>query len=63
MRDNHCKGIATMNKYLLIEMRDLLEFLVKQARKHDLDEVKIARPRAVELARKCREALREGRNA
>jgi hypothetical protein len=48
-----------MNKYLLIEMRDLLEFLVKQARKHDLDEVKIARTRAVELARKCREALKE----
>lgn len=47
-----------MNKCLLIEIRDLMEFLVKQARKHDLDEVKIARPRAVELARKCREALK-----
>ena len=52
-----------MNKLLLIEMRDLLEFLVKQAKRHDLDEVKIARPRAIELAHKCREALRKGWNA
>jgi hypothetical protein len=42
-------------KLLLTEIHDLLDFLVRQARRHDLDEVRIATPRAKALTRQIRE--------
>jgi hypothetical protein len=45
-------------KLLLIELRDLLEFQVKQAKRHDLCQITITVPRAVTLLHAIREALK-----
>lgn len=47
-----------MSKSLLTEIRDLLEFETRQAKRHNLDEIRITVPRAVTLSHSIREALR-----
>lgn len=48
-----------MNKSLLIEIRDLLEFETRQAKRHNLDEIRITVPRAVALSHAISEALKQ----
>ena len=47
-----------MNKILLIELRDLLEFETRQAKRHNLSEIRITVPRAVTLSHAIREAIK-----
>lgn len=45
-------------KTLLIELRDLLAFQVKQAKEHDLCQITITVPRAVSLIHLINEQIR-----
>lgn len=45
-------------KSLLIELRDLLEFETRQAKRHNLSEIRITVPRAVTLSHAIREAIK-----
>lgn len=45
-------------KTLLIELRDLLAFQVKQAKQHDLCQITITVPRAVSLIHHLNEQIR-----
>lgn len=47
-----------MNKLLLIELRDLLEFETRQAKRHGLAEIRITVPRAATLSHAIREAIK-----
>lgn len=46
-------------KSILVELRDLLEFQVKQAKRNGLDEILITVPRAVLLTHQISEALKQ----
>jgi hypothetical protein len=45
-------------KFLLIELRDLLAFQIKQAKQHDLCQITITVPRAQTLLNAIREAMK-----
>ena len=45
-------------KSLLSEIRDLLEFETRQAKRHNLDEIRLTVPRAATLSHAIRDALR-----
>ena len=47
-----------MSKLLLIEIRDLLEFETRQAKRHNLSEIRITVPRAATLSHAIREAIK-----
>jgi hypothetical protein len=48
-------------KSTLVEIRDLLEFQIKQAKRHDLCQITITVPRAVSLLHSIRQLLKENK--
>lgn len=46
-------------KSILLEIKDLLEFETRQAKRHDLDEIRITVPRALTLSHAIREVLKQ----